>query len=276
MRWGPGVALAVATAVSAAAFAQSERTEPGVQNPAAQTSEPKGQIDHAATAPPPQINVNVVPPPKTEEQRRQEEEQRRQKAETDQKLTDYTGELARFTKGLFYATVVLGFATAGLVVFAFVQSRDMKSSIGAARRSADIAERALITTERAFVFLDDFDVDWSIQARGRSKEFAHFHVKPRWRNSGTTPTRNMTIRVNWTHWSGDSLTGIGEYGDGPPTKMFLGPQATEWSEAVIIPNHVATAALLRGERINIWGRVEYEDIFDARSLHRVVLPAGRF
>jgi len=45
--------------------------------------------------------------------------------------------LARFTKGLFFATVVLAIATIGLLVAAFVQSRDMKNSIEAATRSAD-------------------------------------------------------------------------------------------------------------------------------------------
>jgi hypothetical protein len=267
LRWILTTAVAVSVAISASAFAQSKRTRPGVQNPPTQTGQPKSQSNEDAAPQQPQITVNVVPPPKTENERKQEEEERRQKAETDQRLTDYTGELAKFTSWLFYATVALATATIGLLVFAFVQSRDMKNSIEAAKRSADVAERALITTERAFVFLEDFDYDHSIGLRGSGKEFIFLTIKPRWRNSGKTPTRNMTIKVNWTHWQGDNLTGIDDYLDMRPTKMFLGPNATEWSEAISIPGNVATAALKGIEKINIWGRVDYEDIFDETEPH---------
>jgi len=49
--------------------------------------------------------------------------------------------------------------------------------------------------------------------------------------------------------------------------MFLAPQATEWSEAVYIPDDVASRALHGPTRIYIWGRVDYDDIFDGTEPH---------
>jgi hypothetical protein len=97
----------------------------------------------------PPIIVNIEPSPKTQAERAEEAEDRRKKAETDAKLADYTGELAFFTKGLFIATVILGIATIGLLVAAFFQSRDMKASIAAAQKSANVAERALVHSKSA-------------------------------------------------------------------------------------------------------------------------------
>jgi hypothetical protein len=79
----------------------------------------------------------------------------------------------------------------------------------------------------------------------------------------------MTVIVNWTAWQGDLPNGFPySYGEGvEPSPMFLGPQATEWSEAMNIPANVATAALKGGDNVFVWGRVEYRDIFDNTPLH---------
>ncbi|MEI9804342.1 MAG: hypothetical protein WDN48_07615 [Pseudolabrys sp.] len=86
---------------------------------------------------------------------------RRNKAETDAKLTEYTGQLADFTRGLFYATVVLGFATLGLLVIGILQSRDVKESVSAAKSAViesknanRISRDALVVENRAWLELD--------------------------------------------------------------------------------------------------------------------------
>jgi len=138
----------------------------------------------------------------------------------------------------------------------------------ATNRQAKLTRQALITTERAFVFLEDFDCDLSFQSgRGPNLTVTRLTVRPRWRNNGTTPTRNMRVAVNWSHWSGPMPTGFDyAYGDSSAL-MFLGPQATEWSAPIEIPPHVATAALSGNLRIFIWGRVDYQDIFNDSRPH---------
>jgi hypothetical protein len=218
------------------------------------------QRNGSASAP---FFVEVIPSPKSAQERAQEAQDREDHKSAEIWLVIWTAALSIATVFLMAATGVLGY-------FAFRQMRDMKDSINVAKRTADIARDALISTERAFVFLEDFNPDYRVALRGSSgggKEITSLLVKPRWRNSGTTPTRKMSILVNWTHWSGETLTGIGEYGEIQPTKMFLGPNATEWSEAISIPGNVATAALKGTETINIWGRVDYEDIFGDTDPH---------
>ncbi len=73
-----------------------------------------------------------------------------EKSELDRRLVDLTHDLARFTGGLFYATLALFVATAVLAWFAFRQSRDMKLSMriagdatAAAKASANAAEQSV-------------------------------------------------------------------------------------------------------------------------------------
>jgi hypothetical protein len=81
----------------------------------------------------------------------------------------------------------------------------------AAQDAANIARLALETTERAFVYLDGFNVELTTAVDGKidlaflpewyrsdpGLYITRFAVSPRWKNGGNTPTRNMTIQVNW-------------------------------------------------------------------------------
>ena len=103
-------------------------------------------------------------------------------------MTAFTAILAISTVGLFVATV-------GLWSYAAEQASDMKGAIAESRRSADaakestdVAKQSLVTVQRAFVFIDSFQVEVL------NNELV---VMPKWRNSGTTPTRFMT---NWVSW----------------------------------------------------------------------------
>lgn len=136
------------------------------------------------------------------------------------------------------------------------------------RQQAKLMRQALIASERAFVFLEDLDVDLVSHQRGAtSPTIDRLIIKPRWRNNGKTPTCNMRVSVNWTHWPGQIPPGFQyKYGE-LARNMFLGPEATEWSNAVEVPVHVANAALDDSEQIYMWGRVDYEDIFKPTHGH---------
>jgi hypothetical protein len=143
------------------AFAQSPQNQPRIEQPATQDSDNKRAEQQPKSALPP-IVVNVNPAPKTDAERNEEAEDRRKKAATDAKLTEYTGELAFFTKGLFVATVVLAIATFGLLIAAFRQSRDTKASVAvaqaaaeAAKKSADTAEKDLIASHKPLITISD-------------------------------------------------------------------------------------------------------------------------
>lgn len=164
-----------------------------------------------------------------------------------------------------YNGAVTALATMFIAVFTVVLAIVSRKQAILTRQSVQIAERALISTERAFVFVEDFVPDFSFTPR--QLQINYFRVKPRWRNNGTTPTKDMTVSVNWTHWPGESVTGIGIYPEGRTKRMFLAPQAVEWSEAVEIPAEVATQALQGKQKLFIWGRVDYDDIFDGTSRH---------
>jgi hypothetical protein len=73
-----------------------------------------------------------------------------------------------------------------------------------------LAQRnALEKIERAFVFIDGFNIEITTAADGEGVELPERYknhpgiyvtrlaIQPRWKNSGNTPTKKMTITVNW-------------------------------------------------------------------------------
>lgn len=144
-------------------------------------------------------------------------------------------------------------------------------------------KESLAQTERAFVFLDGFNYELTTAAESnipieeligmlperykldRGHYITRFSVQPRWKNSGNSPTKKMTIRVNWR----------GPIGPIPPdyvyredsiTKFFIGQEAVEPSLFIEMPG---TQAIVDWGMnpigvepiVFIWGRADYEDIF---------------
>jgi hypothetical protein len=183
--------VVIAVAVSATAFAQSKkRNQSGENKPPSQISQPESAKEKPQAQQPP-IIVNVIPSPKTDAERAEEAEDRRQKAETDTKLANYTGELAFFTKGLFVATVILGIATIGLLIAAFFQSRDMKASIAAAEHANELNREIFVASHRPSLSADvalasDFISD------GKS---GAVEIQVTVRNVGDVPAFNITCQT---------------------------------------------------------------------------------
>src|SRR5205814_2704436 len=93
-------------------------------------------------------------------------------------------------------------------------------------------------------------------------------IRPRWKNSGSTPPKNMIVNVNWILQSGDLPESFSYRYDNIGTmKMFVGPGATEWSAPIVIPPPHAMEITQGPLSFYIWGRVDYEDVFDATSPH---------
>jgi hypothetical protein len=102
-------------------------------------------------------------------------------------------------------TLWLAILTGGLVVTAIGQGYFLL-------RSAKLAERALTDIERAFVSIDGFNFELTTMEDMKETEILEgepewhrkhpglvirrFALQPRWKNSGNTPTKNMTIQVD--------------------------------------------------------------------------------
>jgi len=125
-------------------------------------------------------------------------------------------------------------------------------------RQAKLTKEALVTTERAFVFLKALNASVTNNATGTSLSCK---LQPLWGNSGKTPTRSMFIRVNWTPWPGDLPTEFPYTYNDDTTSFHLGPGAECCSKSFGIPAHEIANMRNGGSNIYIWGRVDYVDTF---------------
>jgi len=147
----------------------------------------------------------------------------------------------------------------------------------ATRNSVAIATRSLHDLERAFVFLDGFDADIGQivepgDPTGRpdrlSMQVSQCRIRPKWKNSGSSPTRNMSFQIGRTTSELATLPDDFLYPlEEKPHPLFVGPKATEGSEFIVVAAGYVTAAVQEQGQTNffIWGRADYKDIFSPRT-----------
>ncbi len=125
----------------------------------------------------------------------------------------------------------------------------------------------LVTGGRAFVFLEDFDTEFTTKFRGGGypPNISGMTIKPRWKNGGRTPTKNLIVKVACDSIDGELAADFTfPYADNALQTM-IGPDATEWSNPVQISEFDANKALDKERNIYIWGRADYLDVFDPTS-----------
>jgi hypothetical protein len=218
---------------------------------------------------------------KSPEYQQQPKQQQQADDTTDHKTSKVSTEerLAECTWWLAILTGVLAFSTLGLWVVSWRsgvrQSRDMLASLGEAKRSADLAERDLTATQRAFVYLEHLDMS---VIRDRSETAILCKVVPFWANSGNTPTKNLVIKTNWSPSDGDLPRDFSYPYSRPPTSLFLEPRAKSGSTPMDIPIAHIHAATEDRARLYVWGRADYKVVFDrphfAQFCFRVDVSAG--
>ena len=182
------------------------------------------------------------------------------------RLAIYTRQLAAFTALLFLATILV-------FIIGIYQAIQLRRHASHMESSVKTSREALVTTQRAFIFLADFDVEWA-----RTTVI----VKPQWANSGRSPPRDMIVKVDWrwVHFEAELAADFDYPYSRPAMKMLVGPETTEWSAPVEIPRNLANEAANGTRTIYIWGRVDYLDIFDAAKPHftewcyRIYIPTG--
>jgi hypothetical protein len=164
---------------------------------------------------------------KTEESERENEKPFWQRATTDP--------IAAFTLWLVIFTAVLGI-TSVFQLASLNRSEDTSAiAANAARDAAETSRTALIAVQRAFVFIDSFEADVVNN---------QLIVIPKWRNSGSTPTKFMINYVNWRTFAGEppdnfTFPDLDAHGntlleaDVQATPMFVGPNAIGLSDQLV-------------------------------------------
>ena len=181
-----------------------------------------------------------------------------------------TDPIAAFTLWLVIFTAVLGI-TSVLQYGSLIRGEVTNAkSAKAAERAAKVAETALVTVQRAFVFIDSFDTGMIGN---------NLIIHPKWRNSGSTPTKFMTNYVNWKPFEGEPPSGyafpdLDEHGtivtgkNRKLAKSFVGPNATTLAYALTIPTVTLDAVREGHLRVFVWGWARYQDVFKASHITR--------
>jgi hypothetical protein len=125
-------------------------------------------------------------------------------------------------------------------------------------------------TKRAYVVLDQFHVQVLDNI---------VRIQPQWRNTGATPTKDMTNHVNWKvfpqeppeNYSFPDLSHEGKEtkrGEGN-ISTYIGPNgATALADPLVIPTQYLDMLRQKKGRIFIWGWTEYRDVFPGTPVHR--------
>jgi hypothetical protein len=234
---------------------------------------PQTHTDQTAQQPTAKPDGSVTAPffiriPKTAKEETEEADDRREKSSTDRWLMIFTGAVALFTLLLVGATVMLYFAGERQLRLASEtskrQSDEMEKSIAVAENSADIARHAMVAGQRAFVFPVSLVPEWLI---GDQPGHYNWQFRPMWRNSGDTPTRNMTMHAGYElrdtplpdNFDFDYPTT--EIGSAliPPKTEYAGGMAPRGPDK-ITPSDIA--AVQSGIKFMFfWGWAKYFDVF---------------
>ena len=183
----------------------------------------------------------------------------------DDRITTYTLWLAIFTG-------VLSLSTIGLW--------------GATYRAGNVAERALVAGERAFVFAIGVTPFFDKPADPANPVY-NWRFRPRWQNSGDTPTKNMTMHTECVlrdailpagfDFDHAVTTEIGKVLI-PPKVITMGGIAPQSPNPAITPQDIAEAQIGR-KLIYVWGWARYYGVFPNTPQHItrfcfVMVPIG--
>jgi hypothetical protein len=155
-------------------------------------------------------------------------------------------------------------ALATVVIAAFTATLWVTSS-----RQAELTKEALIANRRAFITPVNFLQIWELDS---ASGLYNWRLRPQWRNTGETPTKDMVLHVqceirnaqlpqgyNFTYQEADIAHGI----IGPKVDMHggLAPRG-----AAITPQDILDAQNVR-KFIYLWGWVKYFDVFPDTPRH---------
>lgn len=170
-----------------------------------------------------------------------------------------------------------------LLLFGFFLSLWMRGALRASEKSAQaseksaaLADEALMSAQRPYVFLKEIQV--SLTKNPINEEIQTCTLQPVWENTGTTPTRNGRGHVSWKYFErsvpadfdfsdfddlGNRILSYDAY-----RPLIVGPKATALSPVISIePAILRQVRDLQGKLL-IWGWTEYDEIFPGAKRHR--------
>lgn len=126
-----------------------------------------------------------------------------------------------------------------------------------------LSRQSLILTERAFVFIKEFNT-YTFPDR------PIIRIMPKWENTGKTPTENMINHVNWHYFEAEMPDGFGfpDLGDDETVPVLISPGGEVFSSNLDIGSNLIDAAKNGRGHIYIWGWAEYSDVFQGTIRHR--------
>lgn len=182
--------------------------------------------------------------------------------------------LDSFLHDLKVTDVLLAVFTGLLVLLGWMQARRLreaivaagesatvaKESAGIAEKSARTAEEALVSGQRAFMFIRE--IKTYLHQNPETGTF-HWTIHPVWANSGNTPTRGLAINTTYRLLDKPLPSGY----DFPESKENLIPTiAGPRSMVESLPGTLSSEdleAVKEGKKyFYIWGWAEYNDIFE--------------
>ena len=175
--------------------------------------------------------------------------------------------------------VMTGFALFLVLALTFqglMQGAWMRRLLLSSEHSALVVNEALISAQRAYVFLREFRLN--LIKNPLNEEIQICTIQPVWENTGATPTRGGRAHVNWKFFErsvpaefdfpdfdevGNRILSYDAY-----KPLSVGPKATARAPLIDIePAILRQVRDLQG-RVLIWGWVEYDEVFTDAKRHR--------
>jgi hypothetical protein len=266
MRWLLALLLLMGTAL-----AQSSQPSASSNTPTAQTAQPPAADQRGTDKVP--LTIKILPAPDAKEQAEKAERESHEKAIIDKKLAFETQRIADYTDRLAWFTLTLFCAAIGQIALFWVQLRYMRVgtkdtgiAANAAQTSADIARLSMVAGDRAYVHHNG--CRW-ISHRDTRDGNIFWRIRPRWVNSGNTPTRRLDVRIQYE---------LLDKAIDDKYPFFIDPKtvpipATIPPKGEIESNHFDISgtdliAVRDGKKyFYVWGVARYRDVFPSTSEH---------
>lgn len=163
----------------------------------------------------------------------------------------------------------LNWITGGAAVVGLLGLVYLDGQLGAMREANNINRDALVSVQRAFINVGQSLQENAVIVPGQ-KEINNWEFRPRFTNSGATPTRNAHNHGNFLPWGGPlpehfPFPDIGQ--PGPDTPFILGPKEDVTGALLEVPIGTIKAVQDKTEHLYFYGWITYEDIFPKTSKH---------
>ncbi|WP_166141439.1 hypothetical protein [Methylosinus sp. RM1] len=269
--------LLASTTVVGAASAKEAHAKPAINDAKHEEAGRAGK-----DAPQPPVVVQLKAPDKTREEIEQEAAEHQKKLDEDRLMVEFTGQLARYTYGLFVATAALVAATIALVVLGVKQGRDTKESLKLAKEAADAAllnAKAAVMVALPFLEVVEHPTKpgYARRAGAAGDPYpASGHVVLRITNFGQTPADLREIR-HGLH-VGDPFPATPHYAARMPAPANSVVKKDE-SNGVIgldfAPSDSESDALRSGASAWVFGEIGYADFMGGMRHKRFCLKWNR-